>query len=493
MKRHLIIWLCAVVLGGCDRAAPTGVEPPGGVRIRIDLGGLHRAVVGGRAVDCVSSVDSVVYLRVEPEGGAAQSYTRAIPSDGSGVTFEGIAVETGRVVFTATVLGNGGDVLYEGRTPVDIRGDAFEVAIALAKRHPVLRVCPGVLVLAADTAAFLLANRGAGGDALTWELVPPAPGCDKEDCVLFSPEAGTLAPAETAALVVRRNTVGEAVLRARIASNAGFADIEVRVESVPVRAENDAATTDEERPVRIDVLGNDFGPAPGGLTIAGFSPPESGTVAVAGSAVVYTPGLDFSGTDRFTYTVEDARGATDEATVMVRVNACIDFDALPRLTRFDGTNATPGGTIFTENETRVFLFDFAPTGGATRPFDYARVVSALVFEGIFGTGQVMETSHANLGLFFAGGNVRYLRFDFLDRGGAENFALNELPLHVASAFSDKMPVPPGMTLSVPTRVVGGDLIGTVLVRAPADTPIEAVRMGGQELYLEEICFGAEGP
>ena len=89
-------------------------------------------------------------------------------------------------------------------------------------------------------------------------------------------------------------------------------------------AKDDHATTVEGREVMIEMVANDTdeslqidGVEPGGangdiICEAGI---ESGRI----QSCAYTPTQGFTGTDEFEYTVKDANGKTDTATVYVRV------------------------------------------------------------------------------------------------------------------------------------------------------------------------------
>ena len=76
----------------------------------------------------------------------------------------------------------------------------------------------------------------------------------------------------------------------------------------------------------IGVLQNDLGDS---LSIVSTSSgPAHGTVSINGGSITYTPNTDYAGTDRFNYTIRDANGATDTATVYILVSAPhIDADA----------------------------------------------------------------------------------------------------------------------------------------------------------------------
>jgi len=90
------------------------------------------------------------------------------------------------------------------------------------------------------------------------------------------------------------------------------------------RAENDAESTDEESPVSIEVLLNDFDPDGDDLTIEAVSQPDHGAVENYGTTITYTPNPDFTGTDTLTYSVSDGNGGTATATVTIEVNPIND-------------------------------------------------------------------------------------------------------------------------------------------------------------------------
>jgi hypothetical protein len=87
-------------------------------------------------------------------------------------------------------------------------------------------------------------------------------------------------------------------------------------------AEDDVATTDVGSQIVIDVLTNDDDPDGDDLIVAAVTSPADGqAIANADGTVTYTPNAGFSGTDSFTYTLRDAGGASDIATVSIDVVA----------------------------------------------------------------------------------------------------------------------------------------------------------------------------
>jgi hypothetical protein len=106
----------------------------------------------------------------------------------------------------------------------------------------------------------------------------------------------------------------------------------VTVEVLPiVDAIDDAVATLEDTPVTIDILANDNDiPTSGTLTL---TEPSNGTVEIddngtpddpSDDTVVYTPDLNYNGTDSFTYTLCDDAGNCSTATVTIVVQPVDD-------------------------------------------------------------------------------------------------------------------------------------------------------------------------
>ena len=88
----------------------------------------------------------------------------------------------------------------------------------------------------------------------------------------------------------------------------------------PPVANADAATTDFETAVTVEVLANDSDPDGDELEVDGVTPAAHGAVTEnADGTVSYAPEAGFSGTDAFTYTVSDGNGGTASAPVTITV------------------------------------------------------------------------------------------------------------------------------------------------------------------------------
>ncbi|MCD8410613.1 Ig-like domain-containing protein, partial [Tenacibaculum finnmarkense] len=117
---------------------------------------------------------------------------------------------------------------------------------------------------------------------------------------------------------------------------------------------DDAATTDEEVPVTIDVLKNDTDVDGNKATLVSATNGTNGTTAIVNGKIVYTPNENFHGEDTFTYTNSEGNIATvkitvkpvDDATVIVDDSATtneevpVTIDVLKNDTDIDGNTAT---------------------------------------------------------------------------------------------------------------------------------------------------------
>jgi CshA-type fibril repeat protein len=121
-----------------------------------------------------------------------------------------------------------------------------------------------------------------------------------------------------------------------------FVNIENVLSDVP-DANPDVASTPEDTPVTITVLGNDTDPDGDTLTILGTPTAPNGTVTVnPDGTLTYTPDPDFNGTDTITYTVTDPDG--NQATTTVTVTVTPENDAPDAV---DDTSSTPYQTAVT--------------------------------------------------------------------------------------------------------------------------------------------------
>ena len=113
------------------------------------------------------------------------------------------------------------------------------------------------------------------------------------------------------------------------------------VNDAPI-AVDDSATTAEDTSVTIEVLINDSDPENDPITLDSASNPSNGTASInPNGTILYTPDLNFHGTDSFAYTISDPQGASATATVNVIVTPVND----PPIARDDTATTTEGTAV----------------------------------------------------------------------------------------------------------------------------------------------------
>ncbi|WP_052084267.1 Ig-like domain-containing protein [Dokdonia sp. MED134] len=162
----------------------------------------------------------------------------------------------------------------------------------------------------------------------------------------------------------------------------------------------DSASTDEDVPVEINVLGNDTFDANADVAVTDVTDPANGTVVInPDGTVIYTPDPDFNGEDIFDYTVTvtnpDGTTTTETATVTVTVNPIADVvddaDTTPEDTpvnidvldndTFEGTNnevtdvTDPANGTVVINDDGTVTYTPDPDFNGEDTFDYTVTVT----------------------------------------------------------------------------------------------------------------------
>jgi large repetitive protein len=107
--------------------------------------------------------------------------------------------------------------------------------------------------------------------------------------------------------------------------------------------------TNEDVATTTNVLVNDSDPDGDPLTIISVTTPASGTTAIISNRIIYTPNMNYYGTDIFTYTISDGT-LTDTARVTMTVNGINDAPV--------ATNAA-ASTAEDSSENVIIIPDFA--------------------------------------------------------------------------------------------------------------------------------------
>ena len=156
---------------------------------------------------------------------------------------------------------------------------------------------------------------------------------------------GTIAYVPTA-------TTGSDTFSYEVCDTSGLCDVATVTVTIggnnrnPVAEEDEAATAAEE-PVVIDVLGNDSDADGDVLTVTQVEDPAHGSATIEDNQIVYTPDLDFTGTEVFFYTACDPDGACATAYVIVEVTPGANTPP----TAVDDTIDTVEGTPITFDST----------------------------------------------------------------------------------------------------------------------------------------------
>lgn len=99
----------------------------------------------------------------------------------------------------------------------------------------------------------------------------------------------------------------------------GVTRVTVDIPDQPPVAADDQATTPSGTAVTVAVLANDGDPDGDPLSVVSVTQGANGSVTTDGTTVTYTPVPGFSGSDSFTYTIDDGLGGTATATVTITV------------------------------------------------------------------------------------------------------------------------------------------------------------------------------
>ncbi|WP_108811397.1 Ig-like domain-containing protein [Sphingorhabdus sp. Alg231-15] len=139
-------------------------------------------------------------------------------------------------------------------------------------------------------------------------------------------------------------------------------------------AADDAAATDEDTPVIIDVLTNDDDPDGDALSVTSATASNGLVTINPDGTITYSPNPDFNGTDTITYTISDGEGGTSTATVEVTVAPVNDGPVvdspLPNVAGVDGEAAAiPTAGNFSDVDGDILTFTAAglPTGLSIDP------------------------------------------------------------------------------------------------------------------------------
>jgi len=163
---------------------------------------------------------------------------------------------------------------------------------------------------------------------------------------------------------------------------------------------------------------------------------------------------------------------------------CVDFEQFPAGLLFGPiVGISPGDVILGEEGLSVSLEEISLSNGQIE-FQNASINDDN-FGGLEGNYFFMGNNSVLLDFSTAEGAVQEVCFDFVDGGGEENFSVNGSPVTITQDFSEIADLDiPGVTITVSS---GGtsNLSGSVCLSGN----IESLLVGGQELGIDNVCFG----
>lgn len=143
--------------------------------------------------------------------------------------------------------------------------------------------------------------------------------------------------------------------------------------NLPPSAADDSASTPEDTTLTIAVLANDFDPNQDALALVALTQPINGAVTIVANQVRFEPAANFNGTNTFTYTVSDGRGAGAVGQVTVVVTPVNDPPVANDQGRFTVAGDTQEAFVLqasdVDGDTLTFLIEAFPLDGQVRHFN----------------------------------------------------------------------------------------------------------------------------
>ena len=165
--------------------------------------------------------------------------------------------------------------------------------------------------------------------------------------------------------------------------------------------------------------------------------------------------------------------------------ACVDFESPPATGTQYGTpagNVSGDVVLVLPNGIEMAVYDFRWSGGGGT-FNRARIALP---PRLIGSGQTINTNNINLEFDFTntGFPVSRVEFEYLDMGGFENFSVNGQPVPVYAGELSGLPSPiAGINITVTSVNVPGGKSGRVVLTGP----VQKLRVGGQEFWIDNVC------
>ena len=244
----------------------------------------------------------------------------------------------------------------------------------------------------------------------------------------------------------------------------------VQVNQPPVANDNQFEVERDSVDNVFDVLANDFDPDGDPLTIIDLTQPSNGEAVISGDVILYTPNPGFSGSDSFTYTIDDGFGGQASAQVSIEV---LDENRPPV------ANDVMASTTRTQPaDIDVLANDFDPDGDPLEIIDFTTPADGtLSLSGNIFTYQPDQ-------LFFGDDSFTYTISD--GRGGQASATV-----FIEVAFANQAPVAVDDFASGPAGVpITVDVLANDF--DPDGDPIEVINVARRSLSASTATINEDG-
>ena len=318
----------------------------------------------------VTVVVDVLANDSDPDGDPLSITSASTPETGSaeivsgGIAYTPAPGFVGSVTFTYTI-GDGRGGSDQAAVTVEVTDAPNEPPVAADDNASATSGIPVAIdVLANDT--------DPDGDPLTLAGVStPANGTAQiqDGQVVYTSES-TFSGTDTFTYTVADGRDGR---------STGTVTVTVERPNRPPTAVDDDAFTVRNTPVTLNPLANDSDPDGDPLRIASVTEPSSGQARTDGETITYEPQRDFTGTDAFTYLIDDGRQGTAEARVTITVSGLAfqitDLGTtggpVSRATAINSTGTVTGVSIDAGGTAEGFVWDdgqIRPLADGATPF-----------------------------------------------------------------------------------------------------------------------------
>ena len=198
---------------------------------------------------------------------------------------------------------------------------AFSITVTAANQSPVISGTPETSVKAGAAYSFTpTASDPDEGAVLTFSI------SNKPAWASFSTSTGALSGTPAGTDVGVTSGIVISVSDGTASANLPAFSLAVTPGNVAPVATDSAASTDEDSPLSLTLTAEDVDKDQ--LTYQIVTQPSNGTASLQGNLLIYTPALNFNGTDSISFVAKDAELSSNTATISLTVTAVNDLPVI---------------------------------------------------------------------------------------------------------------------------------------------------------------------